>query len=416
MLIYNLFPLLCGKFPTWNKHIDRAEELGFDCLYINPVHKTGASKSLYSISSYYQFDSRFVEATGYEFSHEQLKAIIEYAHKRNLKVIVDLVINHCAVDSNLLTGHPDWFKYDNNGKVINPGCDDNGHRVTWYDLAQFDHNNPQLLGYFYRLCGWLISLGVDGFRCDAAYMVPPEFWKKLIGDIKAIKPNVKFIAEALGCDIGQLDATVLSGFDMAFNSSKWWDYKSQWLMAANEHTRQMCESISFPESHDTQRLTEEVNGNIEAVKLRYLFSALFSTGVMMPQGFEFGMKKRLSVVNTNTDDWQPTGIDLSSFICDVNSLKKQHEVFQHDTQTRLIEGIYDWNITVMHKNYPNSSEQAIIIMNTNWDNSYNVNVNKLCQFFPNSRQIIVHSYGTNKIDNSTYIMKPCSAIVLVAIS
>ena len=74
--------------------------------------------------------------------------------------------------------------------------------------------------------------------------------------------------------------------------------------------REIAPSISFPESHDTDRLFQEVHGNEAAMKQRYLFSALFSAGVMVPIGFEYGFRRRLHVVNTRPGDWEQPNICL----------------------------------------------------------------------------------------------------------
>ena len=52
------------------------------------------------------------------------------AERMGLKLMVDLVINHCAVDSPLIASHPKWFVWDARGKVSNPFCDDNGDKVV----------------------------------------------------------------------------------------------------------------------------------------------------------------------------------------------------------------------------------------------------------------------------------------------
>ena len=63
-----------------------------------------------------------------------------------------------------------------------------------------------------------------------------------------------------------------------FNSSKWWNFSDWWLIEQYNLVRETTQSISFPESHDTPRLFEELHGNIDGLKQRYLFSALFSAG------------------------------------------------------------------------------------------------------------------------------------------
>src|SRR5262249_16408638 len=139
----------------------------------------------------------------------------------------------------------------------------------------------------------LLELGFDGFRCDAAYQVPGDFWHRLIREVQSRHRKVVFAGETLGCTVDQTKETARAGFDYIFNSAKCWDFEEPWLLEQYELTRDIAPSIAFPESHDSERLASELHGNVEGLKQRYLFTSLFSAGVLMPVGFEFGFRKRL---------------------------------------------------------------------------------------------------------------------------
>ncbi|MBW1719420.1 MAG: alpha-amylase, partial [Deltaproteobacteria bacterium] len=310
MIIYNLFPLLAGKFTDWERHLLRVSEMGFNWVFVNPIQRSGESGSLYSIADYYDFNPVLVDQKSKKGPQEQVKEAIKTAKKLGLRAMVDLVINHCSVDSDLIKSHPEWFLWESEGHVVHPFCDEDGKKVVWKDLAKFDHRDTRdkegLFRYFRNILNFLIELGFEGFRCDAAYQVPKSLWERLIKEIKKEHPDVVFFAETLGCPSDQTRRTAGAGFDYIFNSSKWWDFNSPWLMAQYALTREVVPSISFPESHDTGRLCEELHGNIEGLKQRYLFAALFSAGVMIPIGFEFGFLKRSHVVKTRPEDWEET--------------------------------------------------------------------------------------------------------------
>ena len=122
------------------------------------------------------------------------------------------------------------------------------------------------------------------------------------------------------------------------------------------------DSISFPESHETERLFQEVQGNVEAMKQRYLFSALFSAGVMIPMGFEFGFRKRLHVVETRPEDWEEPAIDLRGFIRSVNAIKAGHRVFQRDCPTEII-GYENREVLLLWKACAEDPEEVLILLN-----------------------------------------------------
>jgi len=364
--IYNLFPLLAGRCADWQPHIDRAAEMGFDWIFVNPVQLPGRSGSLYSIADYFALNPRLIDAGSSLSPAEQLRKSVAYAETRGMRVMVDLVINHCAADSPLLREHPQWFAYGPSGRVAHPSCAEDGKTVVWRDLARFDHQHtadPEgLYRYFFSVVEHLLGLGFSGFRCDAAYQIPGPLWKRLIGDVKRRQPDVLFLAETLGCTPDKTRRTAEAGFDYVFNSAKWWDFRSPWLLEQYNLIRETADSISFPESHDTERLFQEMHGSVEAMKQRYLFSALFSAGVMLPMGYEFCFRKRLHVVKTRPQDWEEPVADLRDFIRNVNAIKQQYRTFQSDCPTEVL-GYSNPAVLVLWKACTRVAEEALIILN-----------------------------------------------------
>ena len=119
MNLYNLFPLLAGPFADWSRHFTRAAGMGFDWVFVNPIQLPGASKSLYSIADYFQFNPLFLDKASAASPDEQARKMIADARAAGLKVMIDLVINHCAVDSALTREHPEWFVRDSSGRIAN---------------------------------------------------------------------------------------------------------------------------------------------------------------------------------------------------------------------------------------------------------------------------------------------------------
>jgi starch synthase (maltosyl-transferring) len=365
MRIYNLFPLLAGKFNQWEPHLKRAVEMGFNWVFLNPVQRTGRSGSLYSIADYFGFNPLFVDVTSSHSEGQQFQAALANAHNLGLSVMIDLVINHCAIDSPLVTKEPQWFVRDS-GKIKHPYCIENGEKVYWYDLAQFDHrqsSDPEgLYKYFTSVVEHLIALGVDGFRCDAAYQIPKRLWARLIAETRRRHPTVVFVAETLGCTADQTRETATAGFDFVFNSSKWWDFRETWLLEQYNLTREIAPSIGFPESHDTERLVHESGGNLAAVSQRTLFTFLFGTGSMVPIGFEFGFSKPLHVANTRPGDWETTGIDLRDFIRRINDVKVNYQVFREECPTQVLE-LDNRSLLGLWKGSTQGREEALIVLN-----------------------------------------------------
>ena len=385
MIIYNLFPPLAGNVRDWKPHLVRAADMGFDWIFVNPIQLPGDSGSLYSIKDYFRLNPVLVDGSSPAESVSAFKRMAQEAQALGLKLMVDLVVSHCAFDSALITEHPGWFRKEN-GRIAHPFCVENQKKVVWKDLAQFDHKHAQdkegLFQYLFRVVQFLADLGIEGFRCDAAYQVPASFWRRVISETRHKHPGAVFLAETLGCSPADTVQTATAGFEYIFNSSKWWDFFSPWLLEQYNLTREETQSISFPESHDTPRLAESLQGNVDGLKQRYLFTALFSAGVMMPIGFEFAFRKKLHVVKTRPKDWEQPETDLSGFIKRVNQAKSQNPIFKEDAPTEMLPADNP-NILFLWKGSLRARQEALIILNKDIHNKQHFFTDNLYQYVQN---------------------------------
>ncbi len=330
--IYNLFPTLIGPMRDWAGHLPRIQGMGFDWVFLNPVHEPGFSGSLYAIKDHDRLHGR-LQGDAPDHPDELLRGFVAAARAHGQSVMMDLVINHTSKDARLVGEHPDWYRRDPDGALVSPGAvdpDDPARTTVWGDLAMLDYGRAEaragLIDHWTRYLHHQIGLGVKGFRCDAAYQVPAEVWRTLIASARAADPEVTFFAETLGCTVDQVRDLSGAGFDFLFNSAKWWDFKADWLLEQYETFRWIAPSVAFPETHDTDRLAAEVGSQdterlAAHLRMHYLFAAAFSTGVMIPVGFEYGFTRKLDVVTTTPDDWESPKLDLTGFIGKVNAMK-----------------------------------------------------------------------------------------------
>jgi starch synthase (maltosyl-transferring) len=330
--IYNLFPLLVGSVSAWGRELPRIARMGFDWVYVNPFHATGSSGSLYAIKDPFRLDARFRDDGADDDA--QIRGFVQEAGKLRLKVMTDLVINHAAKDADLASERPDLFHRDESGALVSPYAVDPNDptiKTVWEDLAELDYGSRSsrmaLTAYWDGYLRHFQGLGVKGFRCDAAYKVPPQVWRELISAAKARDPECCFAAETLGCTFEETKATADAGFDYLFNSFAWWDLKAPWALEQYETLRTVAPSIAFPENHDMARLAADFGDDRDqiarALKARYALAAFFSTGVLMPIGYEFGYRRPLHVVETTPADREDTGIDISEFVSAINLLRTE---------------------------------------------------------------------------------------------
>ena len=127
---------------------------------------------------------------------------------------------------------PDVYVRDAEGNIEHPAAvdpDDPTIRTVWGDLAELKYQDPEakrfLIPYWDAYVAHMQQLWVKAFRCDAAYKVPPDVWRALIGPAKERDPDCLFAAETLGCTFDELKLTAGAGFNYLFNSFAWWDLR-----------------------------------------------------------------------------------------------------------------------------------------------------------------------------------------------
>jgi starch synthase (maltosyl-transferring) len=283
--------------------------------------------------------------------------------------MMDLVVNHTSKDSLLVGDHPAWYRWSH-GELLSPSVtdpDDPSKETVWGDLAEIDNefspDRDALWEYWADLVTDSLDLGFSGFRCDAAYLVPVELWRFLIGRARQRNPHVRFFAETLGAPADAVLALKSAGFDFFFNSSKWWNFRDPWALEQHERFGAIAPSVSFPETHDTPRLADETAGSEAIQRQRYAFALAFSAGVMMPLGYEYGFRRRTDVVRTMPSDWERKAFDLSAFVTRANRLKLDHAHLQSEGHLRAVHRLGS-PVLVLERRVEGEPEPALIVVNT----------------------------------------------------
>ena len=262
--IYEIFPRafnLPGKRETYGarssgrffadfstRDMQEIKRMGFDTLWpmgIFPIGRRGQSGtgggSPYSIQDHETLNPELG-------TEEEFRLFVQRAHSAGLRVIIDFVPNHTAMDSKLLTNHPEWFihrpagsgpapsgyfEHSAQGKrwwIAHGGYEVYGTVSPWIDTAQIDYSNPSMRAEMSRIVrSWVRRFGVDGFRVDMAYLVlnsnfsrawrkgmpPGEFLAQMIANARQEDPSTAFIAEAYD----NWDDLSKAGFDLAYGKN-----------------------------------------------------------------------------------------------------------------------------------------------------------------------------------------------------
>ena len=197
-----------GTIQAFKRHLPRLQSLGVTVLWFLPIHPIGRKNrkgrlgSYYSIQDYYDINPEFG-------TRDDFQDLVRSIHNMGLYVIIDLVINHTAWDNPLIEEHPEWYTHDEKGQIVAPFS-------GWQDVADLDYSNRTLRHYMTEMmCHWVGDVGVDGFRCDVAELVPNDFWRDATGELQKLK-SVLLLAE------GQHPSLHAHGFHISYAFNMYW--------------------------------------------------------------------------------------------------------------------------------------------------------------------------------------------------
>jgi glycosidase len=250
-----------GTIGDVERDLHRLHALGVDVLWFMPIHpigllnKKGSLGCPYSVRDYREVNPEY--GTKEEFAH-----LIQQAHEIGLQVMIDVVYNHTAHDSVLVKEHPEYFHQDENGNPVTTVPE-------WSDVIDLKYPNHNLASYLIQtLQGWA-EMGVDGFRCDVASLVPLEFWVQARAEVAKVKPGVIWLAESVHASFvgsrrtnglsGLSDSELYEAFDMTYDYDIWpiWQLAVQGKVPVRRYIEMLrFQDCIYPENHVKMRCVE----------------------------------------------------------------------------------------------------------------------------------------------------------------
>ena len=204
-VVYEIYPRAFspqGNFNGITSRLDELKELGVTILWLMPIHPIGQEKKKGSIGSPYAVRDYYGINPDYG-TKEDLHRLITEAHRRGLKVIIDIVANHTSWDS-VMMKNPEFYEHDAQGRITYPH--------DWSDVAELNYGNPKLREYMREMLKfWIRDFDLDGFRCDVAEEVPTDFWNNARAELEKIKPDIVMLAE------GHKGELLIKAFDFDYS-------------------------------------------------------------------------------------------------------------------------------------------------------------------------------------------------------
>ncbi|MDA3929983.1 MAG: glycoside hydrolase family 13 protein [Prolixibacteraceae bacterium] len=304
----DLFGRHGGDVKGIKDRLDYIQELGITAIWTTPLledNQPHGSYHHYATTDFYEIDARFG-------SNEEYKNLIDACHKRNIKVIMDMIPNHCG------SAHP-WMKDLPFNDWINGGTNytQTNYRIAttndpyvskadadlnsngWFvrEMPDLNQKNPFMLTYLKQFAIWWIEYsGLDGIRVDTYVYNDPWKAAEWTKAITAEYPNINIVGECWqhsaaevaywqsgtqnynGYDSGLpsvMDFYLHDAVSVAFNEDeqgwdggvgKLWNNLAQDYLYANPFNL-----VIFLENHDTQRFTTQVGNDLDKYKLAMTF-------------------------------------------------------------------------------------------------------------------------------------------------
>lgn len=319
------------------EHAHRPDYSAYGIAKDNPHVIKGEAGSPYAITDYYDVDPDLADDPARRM--EEFEALVKRTHEQGLKVVIDFVPNHVGRqyrsdaaprgvrDFGADDDQEKAFAPDNNfyylpgskfaptnvflGDYVEVPAKASGNncftpapdRNDWYETVKLNYGVdyightgchfdpiPDTWKKMLHILRYWVRKGVDAFRCDMAFMVPVEFWRWVIPQVKRVRKSVQFIAEIYNVDYYR--TFIDAGFDYLYDKVNLYDT----LRAIECHGRgadsltgcwQAVNGIgghmlNFLENHDEQRYASPFYaGRADTVLPSLVVASTFSTGPMM---------------------------------------------------------------------------------------------------------------------------------------
>ena len=300
----NRTEMLGGNLRGIIDALDYLEELGIEVIYLTPIFKS-SSNHKYNTDDYMEIDPTFG-------TEDDLKELVEKAHNKNIKNILDGVFNHSGyefapfkdlMENQENSKYKDWyypFSFPLKWKW--------GEKPNYWTfgyagpMPKLNTSNPEVREYIFGVIRKWMSLVIDGWRLDVADEVSHDFWKAFRKVVKSINKDALIIGEVWYESspwlLGDEYDTVMNY--LFFDNVKKllvtkeykvsdFDYEINFLRG-RMHTKVQPLFWNLIDSHDTPRFLTQANNNEEILKLAFALQMTLPGMPMIYYGDEVGMQ------------------------------------------------------------------------------------------------------------------------------
>jgi starch synthase (maltosyl-transferring) len=415
-----------GSFADLSKELHFIiNTLGFRIIQLLPIHpapttfaRMGRFGSPFAPLDFFTVDSSMAIFNRRSTPLEQFVELVAVIHAHEALVIIDLPAAHTGWGSSFQVHNPEWFSRNDDGSFASPGA----WGVTWEDLCKMDFQNQALWQKLAEAFLHWCRLGVDGFRCDAGYMIPQPVWTYVCAKVRQEFPDCIFFLEGLGGSLASTEALLQDG---GLN----WAYSEQFQQfgadALKDYTQFAIDFsqrngllVNFAETHDNQRLAAT---SPTWAALRCLTAALLAPAgaFAIANGVEWLAHEKINVHQDASLNWGSED-NLIELIRSLNQLLLKHPAFDAHAQLRLLNAEQDSGgeaIALLRQPAESNAAPVLVVVNPhehehatlNWSVK-NFDPGKTPVDLVSGRRIQVDKHG----EHAAIIVPPAAAYCLAA--
>ncbi|HEV7268684.1 MAG TPA: alpha-1,4-glucan--maltose-1-phosphate maltosyltransferase [Falsiroseomonas sp.] len=332
-----LHPLLIGPLSEWDAVFAHVSALGFDTALLAPPFAPGASGSVLRTADHDR-PHPLLEAPGDATS--MLGRLAEQAGRHGLALHLDLVTDRVAADASVAAGAPQWFAPAGPSGPPDPRRpprEPDALEARWQDPEA-----AEALADWWeeRLRRWA-GAGVTGFRCHAPERVPAKVWARW----SAALPEARLFAWTPGLPAEAVPRLRGAGFAGVFDSLAWWQPGDGWLVPEHARLASVAPVLSqveapfgprFAAGHADRTLAARAAG-----RLLHLAAGI-GAGLLMPMGFEFGVRRPLDPAQDRPGDWrrmrEEAAYDLTEEVREANAALAARPAASGVAELRALSG------------------------------------------------------------------------------
>ena len=339
--------------------------LGFRIAMFLPVHPASSAYSKMGRygSPFAAMDFRTVDNALAKFNRkttplQQFLGLVDKIHARGGLAVLDMPLNHTGWASALQTSHPEWFCRNEDGTFESPGA----WGVVWEDLCRLDFSKKELWQELADIVLHWCCLGIDGFRCDAGYMLPLDVWKYISAKVREEYPDTVFLLEGLGGPVETTERLLTEGgLDWAYSES----FQQYGYEAESSYLRHILYSaqntgvlVNFAQTHD--------NNSLAAVSPQWAWLRVASAALLAPAG-AFGMvngvewlaTEKIDVHGAASLNWGAEH-NLLPLLASVNRLLRSHPAFNAGAVLECPHGILGETVALLRKG---DGQSVLVLVN-----------------------------------------------------